>query len=130
MAKSKPQGKPHVRVYRWEMDTPAWQTMSCYGRALLIEMRSLYNGHGNRVYMSLREIERRLGIGRKAAEKARDELIERGWVRLLQPASFTLKVKHAPVYGLTHEPLEDRDGATAPKDYMKWTRPEENSRCT
>jgi len=130
MARSKPQGKQHVRIYRWEMDTPAWQTMSCYGRALLIEMRSLYNGHGNRVFISRSEIERRLGIGRKLAEKARDELIERGWIRILARGHFGRKVRHATEYALTHEPLEDRDGATAPKDYMKWTPPHENSRGT
>jgi hypothetical protein len=112
----------HVRIHRFEMDTEAWRTMSCYGRSLLIEMRSLYTGRENRVFMSLRQIMRRLGVGRKAAERARDELMERGWIRMLEQGSFNQKTRHAPVYALEHEPLEDRDGAVAPKSFMGWSR--------
>jgi hypothetical protein len=127
MAKKNPH-KPkrdhqHVRIYAWEMESEAWRTLSCYGRALIIEMRALYTGRENRVYMSLRQIMERLGIGRKAAEMARNEVLERGWIRLIEQASFDRKVRHAPVYALTNEPLDDRDGGVAPKDYMTWSTP-------
>lgn len=120
MAKRK-YGEQHVRVYGYEMRTPAWQTMSTDARALLIEMRALYKGTENRVFMSVREIRRRLGVGQLRAEKARDELLERGWIRLVERGSFNRKARHASVYALEHEPLDDREGSTAPKTYMRWT---------
>lgn len=123
MPKKKAKGDPHVRIYSWEMKTPAWKTMNSDGRSLLIEMRSLYNGGVNEVYMALREIQKRLGVGRKKAEIARDQLLDRGWIRLKQKGSFHVKTRLASVYMLTNEPLDDRDGAVPPKDYMKWTPP-------
>lgn len=111
----------HVRIYRHELECEAYRSLSTDARALLVEFRALYGGKENRVYMSLREIMRRLGVGRCRAEKARDEVLDRGFLRLIEPASFTRKVKHAPVYALTNEPLNpSRDGATAPKDFMSW----------
>jgi hypothetical protein len=121
-AKRRKLGEAHVRVYSHEMRTEAWQTMSPTAKALLVEMRALYNGKGNRVFMSVREMRRRLGVGQLKAEKARGELLERGWIRVIEEGSFSRKVRHATVYALEHEPLEDRDGAVAPKSYMRWSQ--------
>lgn len=116
----------HVRLYRHELTCPAYRSLSCPARALLVEFRALYGGGENRVFLSLREMERRLGVGRKIAEKARDELLDRGFIRLVTKGSFNRKVRHASEYVLTHEPLTNRDGATAPKDFMRWA-PDENA---
>lgn len=112
--------EPHVRLYRHELECDAYRSLSTDARALLVEMRALYSGTENRVHMSVREAMRRLGVGQKRAQRARDELLDRGFIRLLETASFSRKVRHAPKYALTNEPLENRDGATAPKDYMRW----------
>ncbi|WP_018144884.1 helix-turn-helix domain-containing protein [Thioalkalivibrio sp. AKL6] len=121
MARHKKRGEAHARIYGWEQRTVAWQTMSPEGKALLIELRLLYQpSEGNRVFLSLREIQRRLNVGRRVAERARDELIERGWIRVISPGHFSMKVRHATVYALENEPLRDGDGATAPKTYMRW----------
>lgn len=115
--------QPHVRLYRHELECEAYRSLSPDARALLVEFRALYDGRENRVYMSVREIRRRLGnVGQKRAENARDELLEHGFIRLLQPGSFSRKARHAPEYALTNEPLSNRDGATAPKDFMSWTQ--------
>lgn len=106
MPKKRAKGDPHVRIYSWEMNTPAWETMNTAGRSLLIEMRSLYNGVVNEVFISLREIQKRLGVGRKKAEIARDQLLDRGWIRLKQKGSFHVKTRLASVYVLTNVPLE------------------------
>lgn len=122
MAKKR-KGEAHVRLYRHELECEAYRSLSTDARALLVEFRALYGGKENRVYMSRSEIMRRLSIGRWRAEKARDELLDRGFLRLLEPASFNRKVRHAPVYALTNEPLDPgRDGAVAPKDFMKWKK--------
>lgn len=121
MAKRKGKGyEPHVRLYAHEMRVPAWQTLDPDARALLIEMRALYTGQDNRVFMSVREVMQRLNIGQRKAQRALDALVQRGWIMIIEKGTFYRKVKHATVYALGNEPLEDRDGATAPKGYMRW----------
>lgn len=118
----------HVRLYRHELESPAYRSLCLAARALLVEMRALYDGRENRIHMSVREIERRLNCSQRTAQRARDELLDRGFIVLLEPASFARKVPHAPVYALTSEPLDpSRDGATATKDYMSWTPPKKNT---
>jgi|GEM_PF-2628750 len=124
MARKK-RDRQHIRIYAWEMDTEAYKSLGCPARALLIEMRALYNGHDNRIYMSRREAERRLGVGRRLAEQALTELLDRGFIRVLIPGKFHRKDPHATVYALTNETIGDGDGP-APKDYMSWT-PEKNN---
>lgn len=117
-------GEAHVRLYGWEMETPAFQTLDPDGRALLVEFRALYDGRRNRVHFSVREMMRRLGTGQRRAERARDALLERGWVVVTQPGAFHVKAKIATEYALTNEALTNLDGAVAPKNYMRWQPPE------
>lgn len=115
--------KPHVRLYRHELECDAYRSLSTDARALLVEFRALYRGDENRIYMSVRGMQRRMGdVGQRRAQKARNELLERGFIRLLQQGSFSRKVRHAALYALTNEPLSNTDGSTAPKDFMSWTR--------
>ena len=128
MSRNARKAEHHVRLYRHELESPAYRSLSTDARALLIEMRAFYVGAENRVFMSRRNIEKRLGVGRWRAEKARDELLDRGFIRLIEPASFQRKVPHAPVYVLTNEPDNpNRDGAVARKDYMRWDPSEKKS---
>lgn len=128
MSRSAKKAEAHVRLYRHELECPAYRSLSTDAVALLVEMRALYSGGENRVFMSRREIEKRLGIGRWKAEKARNELLDRGFIRLIEPASFQRKVPHAPMYALTNEPDNpDQDGAVPRKDYMRWNPSEKKS---
>ena len=119
MAGKKPlRDQAHVRLYRHELESAAYRSLNPDARALLVEMRSLYAGRENRIHMSLREAMRRLGVGRRRAQQARDDLLDRGFIRLLTPGSFSQKTRHAPEYALLHEPL---DGARTPeKPFMSW----------
>ncbi len=108
----------HVRLYGWEIRSEAYRSLSPEARALLVEFRALYTGRENRIFMSVRQIRERLGIGQANAQRARDELLDRGFIRLLSPGSFTRKVRHATEYALTNEPMEGE--SVAPKDYMAW----------
>lgn len=128
MSRGARRAEPHVRLYRHELECPAYRSLSTDARALLVEMRALYRGQENRIFMSRREIEKRLGIGRWCAEKARDELLDRGFIRLVEPGGFNRKVPHAPTYVLTNEPDNPlKDGAVAKKDFMSWTPTEKKS---
>lgn len=113
----------HVRLYLWEMQTEAWQTLCTDARALLVEFRVRWN-EDNRIFFSVRQMMDCLGIGQRRAERARDELLKRGWIRIMEQGSFTKKVRHATVYALTNEPIHP--GEIPPKDFMRW-KPEKNS---
>jgi len=116
-------GEAHVRIYKHELRSPAYRSLCSDARSLLTEFRSLYNGGENRIYMSVREAMDRMNVGQRPAQRALKELLDRGWIRLVERGSFNRKARHATVYALTNEPLEDRDGGIAPKDYMRWTPP-------
>ncbi|MFT4046954.1 MAG: hypothetical protein QM661_09690 [Solimonas sp.] len=118
-------GESHVRLYRYELQCPAYRALSTDARALLVEFRALYSGGENRLFMSVREMMERLGIGNHhRVRMARDELIKLGWLRELSPGSFNLKARHATEYALTNEPLTGAPGSVPPKDFMRWQPPE------
>ncbi|WP_353162808.1 hypothetical protein [Salinisphaera shabanensis] len=128
MSRKKARHEAHVRLYRHEHESPAYQSLSVEARALLVEFRALYNGGENRIHMSAREMKRRLnGIHQRRAARARDELLERGFIRLLAQGTFTRKARHATEYALTNEPLNNN--GLAPKDFMRW-RPQQNTATT
>ncbi|PJK14484.1 helix-turn-helix domain-containing protein [Lysobacteraceae bacterium NML07-0707] len=120
MARNKSKGEPHVRLHLYEMQTPAWQTLSPAARALLLELRALYRpSEANVVFLSVREAAKRLGISQKPTEKAFKELEARGWIRTEAKGGFSRKVKHATSYRLTDRPGAS-PGEVATKDYMRW----------
>lgn len=112
--------EPHVRLYAHELNSPAYRALTCTARALLVEFRALYNGQENRVFMSVREAEKRLGVSQRPAQKALTELEEKGFIKLLVRGGFNCKLQRASEYALTSEPLTNRQGDLAPKDYMRW----------
>jgi hypothetical protein len=115
--------EPHVRLQKHELDCAAYRSLSSDARSLLVEFRRIYNGRENRIYMSVRQAMDRMNVGQRPAQRALKELLDRGWIRVIEQGSFRRKVRHATVYALTNVPLEDRDGETAPKDYMHWSPP-------
>src|SRR5690625_2613174 len=121
MARRRARQEPYVSLYRHELECEAYRSLSTDARALLVEFRALYRGQENRVLMTVGEIRKRLcGVGQERAVTARDELVDRGSIRLTVEGSFHRKSRLAAEYALLNEPLENKDGATAPKDYMKW----------
>ncbi len=119
MAKRK-LGEPHVRLYRHEIQSAAYRSLSIGARALLVEFRALYNGKENRIFMSVREAMKRTGLCQQAAQRAIADLLDRGFIRLLDKGSFHCKRRNASVFLLTNEAPDNRDGSVAPKDFMRW----------
>lgn len=118
--------RKHARLYYWEMESEAYRSLSCYARALLIEFRMLYNGDNNgEIYMGVRQMMRALNVGQKAAVKARDELVDRGFIRLTTEGSFKLKVRHATEWAITNEPVGSAILPT--KEYMSWQPAQKNT---
>jgi hypothetical protein len=125
--RSRVHGEAHVRLYRHELDCPAYRTLSAGGRALLIELRALFDikRGDNRVFLSIREIRKRCNLSQAAASTARDELIARGWIGLDEPGAFHRKVRHATVYTLENEPPNSGNGSVPSKAFMRWRPPHE-----
>lgn len=116
--RGKRKAEQHVRMYRHELTCPAWQTMDPDARSLLVEMRALYDGKENRVHMSIRQAMQRLNIGQRRAQAAINTLLERGWIRVMERGAFSRKVRHATVYALENEPINE--GEIPPRSFMRW----------
>ena len=103
------------------LNSPAYRSLSCYARALLVELGALYNGRNNgELHMSVRQVRQRLGVGRKLAEKALAELQDRGFIEVVQKGSFRCKVRLATTWRLTEH---EHEGRPAIKDSMRWPAP-------
>ena len=111
-----------VKLEHYLLNSPAYRSLCCCARSLLVELYALYNGSNNgTLYMSVRQAQQRLGdVGRKAAEKAFNELQDRGFITVVQKGSFTCKVQLATTWRLTEH---DCEGRPATKDFMRWTPP-------
>ena len=125
-----PATEAHVRIYAHETRCLAWKTLDPDAKALLIELRSLYQpSQANIVFLSVRQAMSRLNIGQRRVQNAFQALLLRGWITIHEPGGFTRKTRHATSYQLQNEPGAS-PGAIAPKTYMRWQPPEgeENQR--
>lgn len=112
----------HVRLYRHEMECSAYRTLSVGARALLVEMRALFDVKrgDNRVFLSIRDMMARCNLSQRAASRARDELLLRGWITVAERGSFHRKAKHATVFTLENEAPCNRKGSVPSKAFMRW----------
>ena len=56
---------PHVRLYGWLLKSPAYLSLGCPARALLVEITSLYNGRNNgQIGLSVRRASEQCNIAR------------------------------------------------------------------
>ncbi len=125
--RSKRKGEAHVRLYRHELMCPAYRSLTPDARALLVEMRALFNGQDNRIFLGAREMARRLGVSPRRASAARDQLLATGFITILVPGSFSRKAgtRRAAEYALLSEPIGTAHAAE--KTYMKWQPEEKNA---
>jgi hypothetical protein len=114
----------HVRLHYWLLASPAWASLSCEARALLVELYGLYHGHNNgNVFLSVREGARRLRVGKSTAGRAFGQLCERGFIKPNVQGAFSRKVRHATTWVLTEF---EYHGALATKDFVRWRPSSEN----
>lgn len=114
---------PHVRLYGWELRSPAYRSLSVGARALLVELKSLYNGYNNgNLFLSVREAARRLGCSKDRAARLFVELRDRGFIRPKEIGAFNLKAASgrgmATSWILTEHPTGDAVSGT--KEFMHW----------
>jgi hypothetical protein len=64
-------GASHARLYRWLLDSPAYLSLTCPARAVLIEIARAYDGFNNgRIGLSVRRASERCNIARGMASRA------------------------------------------------------------
>jgi hypothetical protein len=71
-----------VRLYRWELESAAYRSLSLRARCLLVELKALYNGSNNgELFLSVRDAVARLNTGTHQATAAFRELEDRGFIK-------------------------------------------------
>lgn len=118
---------PHVRLYDWLLTSPAYLSLSCPARALLIEVTRLYKGGNNgQLGLSVRRASERCNIARGTAQRAFHELQERQFIELVTKGAFSRKSPHASEWRLTFVAC-DVTGELASKAFMRWGRENQNA---
>jgi hypothetical protein len=119
----------HVRIYRWELESPAYRSLSLFARCLMVELKALYNGTNNGdLFLSVTDAARKLNTGRRQAMAAFRELVDRGFIKPRQRGAFQWKQRTATCWLLTEYDC-DVTGHGPTKDFMKW-RPESEQNRT
>jgi hypothetical protein len=116
----------HVRLYRYELESAAYRSLSLGARALLVELRALFNGSNNgSLFMSVREAAKRLNSSKSFAADRFQELHDKGFIRPKTRGAFNVKCLvgegRATIWILTEHPFAN---ALPTKDFMRW-RPDE-----
>jgi hypothetical protein len=110
----------HVRLYVYMLDSPAYLSLSCQARAVLVEFGRVYDGSNNgRLGMSIRTLARRCRIAPGTASKALAELQDRGFIECVQVGTFNRKVRHASEWRVTMWPC-NITGASSTRAFMNW----------
>jgi len=125
-----PGSEAHVRLYRHELECAAYRTLSPAARALLVELRSLFSpaAGDNKVFLGMRRTMERCNLTQRAAARARDELVEKGWVKIVQLGGFSCKVRHSTVFALENEVPNTGNGSQPGKAFMRWQPPAESTK--
>ena len=118
-AKGRNTGQQFIRLDAAVTQSPAWQSLCCEARSLLIEIWRRHNGSNNGfISYSYREAKKALFIGSTKVKKAFDQLIDRGFLIIRRKSSFNFKVNggasRATEWELTTEAC---DGKSAKMNY-------------
>lgn len=124
-------GDAHVRLYWWEIESAAYRSLRPAARALLVELKALFNGLNNgELFLSVREAAKRLGCGKNLAAELFEELQGRGFIRANEVGAFNMKSAarrgKATTWILTEHPFGNVTAGT--RDFMRWQRPPSTKR--
>lgn len=118
--------QPFVQLFVWLLRSEAWLSLTPQARAVYVELHSWYNGSNNgRIGLSVRRAAQRCRVAKDTAARAFDELIDRGFIECTSKGAFSLKVRHASEWRLTHINC-DKTGRTKDAAFMKWRQEKQN----
>lgn len=108
------------------LESLAYRSLNCAARCLLIEFDRLGNPNNNGLlWLSVRDVARLMGVAdKKTAQRALDDLIDRGFLVVVRQSSFDVKAAYgegagrARVWRLTWEPIAGKSGPT--REFADW----------
>lgn len=101
-SKGRRRTQPFVMLDHRLIDSPAWMNLGGTAAKLLLILARLYNGSNNGdLFLSERAAAEAIGVGKRAAALAFDELEAAGFIRPISRGSFTVKVRVATSWRLT-----------------------------
>lgn len=126
-SRNKRRDAPHVRLYHVMLDSPAYLSLTCPSRAVLVEIWKAFNGTNNgRIGLSIRRASERCKISRGTAQRAFVQLQERGFVECMTKGAFSRKEPHATEWRLTWWGC-DVTGELPSRKFMCWGREKQNA---
>lgn len=92
----------HIRLYHWEMGTPAFASLSPVAKALYLEFKRRYNGSNNgQIHLSHRDAAKAANVSVNTVKAGLHELAAKGFIRIAQMGSFSQKARNATTWILT-----------------------------
>jgi hypothetical protein len=79
---------PFVALLKEPMASPAWRTMSPFGRLLFIALKARYNNNlknNGRLYLSVRTAAKETGLNKNTIARAFHENVHYGFIRMTAP---------------------------------------------
>lgn len=121
-------GEKFLAIYRHMYRTPAWQALKPNDRALYLALLTRYDGLNNgKIALSQRDAAKDMNVAkRQTAAASFAELEEKGFICQTVASGFNRKDRATAEYLLTAY-RDDRSGASATKEYMKWRPPEKTT---
>lgn len=114
----------HIRLYHYITGTDAWKSLGGNAIKVLIALVRLDNGEKNgQIFFSDRQASFETGLARNTCIKALRELVEKGFLRIVEKGHFDRKIRHATVWRYTWQAVPGLSGPT--RDFEKW-KPSEN----
>ena len=118
----------HIRLYHWITGTAAWRALSGNAIKVLLALVRLDDGTRNgQIFFSDRQAATETGLSRNTCIRALAELVEKGFLRVVEKGHFDRKVRHATVWRYTWQAAPGFGGPT--RDFEKWKPDTEKSRA-
>jgi hypothetical protein len=111
-------GTRFTQVHEWLAESEAYRALKPGPRALLIELKLLYNGNNNgEIFFSVRDAARLLHVDKQTAAAWFWVLEYTGFIRARMRGTYSVKERHATVWILTEHDIGDSKPS---KLFMKW----------
>src|SRR5690554_5551208 len=89
---AKDKGPKFVKLDHWLLRTAAWRDLDPVARALYIELRQRFNGMNNgEIGLGAREACEALHVGRSTVQRAFEDLLDHGFIRVARSSGFHQK---------------------------------------
>lgn len=118
----------HIRLYHWITGTAAWRALSGTAIKVLLALVRLDDGTRNgQIFFSDRQAAKETGLSRNTCIRVLAELVEKGFLCVVEKGHFDRKVRHATVWRYTWQAAPGIAGPT--RDFEKWKPNSEKSRA-